>query len=254
MLVPTLPANLEEEEGGDDDNAASSSSSQLPTTQLPSTSQASRSQPPCDRRPGAPSSGSGKRVDEAILKLADCLSQNTGMQDRQATAVQESTNPRLAFCQWMGLEMSQLDELWTGFIHEWFNLVECHRNLQAHQPVPSPPPQPAQLPAVQPRQQQLPFVHPLSVPLLASPPTFRQQFNQPWQPSTDFQPQGWPTLRPNLSGLNTSGLSGFLDLAGQTSGPGTSSVLSTPEAPRPGSTGSNTSEVLRAAYQTMDQE
>ena len=131
MLIPTLP--VEEEEGGDDDDTASRSSSQPPSTQLPSTSQVGRSQPPRDRRPRAPSSGSGKHVDEAILKLADFLSQNTGVQDRLATAVQDSTDPRLAFCQWMGLEMSKLDkELWTGFMHESFNPVEHYTNLQAH--------------------------------------------------------------------------------------------------------------------------
>ena len=55
------------------------------------------------------SSGSGKRVDEALRKLADRLSQNTGMQDWLAPAMQESTTPHLAFCQWMGLKMSKLD-------------------------------------------------------------------------------------------------------------------------------------------------
>ena len=81
-----------------------------PVHMLPCMSQAGPSQPPPDRRPKAPSSGSGKRIDKAILKLADCLSQNTGMQDRLATAVQERASPGLAFCQWMGLEMSKLDE------------------------------------------------------------------------------------------------------------------------------------------------
>ena len=42
-----------------------------------------------------------------------------------ATTVQESTSPHLSFCQWMGLEMSNLDEeLFTGFSCEAFNLVE----------------------------------------------------------------------------------------------------------------------------------
>ena len=138
-----------------------------------------------------PSSGSGKCVDETILKLSDHLSQNTGVQDQLATAVQESTSPHLAFCQWMGLEMSKLDnELWTGFSREAFNLVEHYRTIQAHQPVPHPlPPQLAQLPAVQPQQQPLPFVHHLSGPPLVSPPTYHQQLNQPWQPGIDFQQQ-----------------------------------------------------------------
>ena len=139
-------------------------------------------------------------------------------------------------------------------MHEAFNLVECYRTLQAHKLVPHPPPPPAQLPAVQPQQHQPSFVCHSSAPLLASPPTYGQQLNQTWQPGTDFQQQGWLTFGPNLSDLNTSGQSAFLDLAGQTGGPGTSSTLSTPEAPRPGSRGSNTSEVLRAAHQAMDQD
>ena len=65
------------------------------------------------------STSTGKRVDEAILKLAEWLSLNTGVQDCLASAVQESSNPRLAFCQWMGLEAYKLsEELWTGFMQE----------------------------------------------------------------------------------------------------------------------------------------
>ena len=77
-------------------------------------------------------SGTGKRVNEAILKLADHLSQNTGMQDWLQSAVQESAKPCIAFCQWMGLEMSKLvEELWTGFMCKAFNLVEGYRSLQS---------------------------------------------------------------------------------------------------------------------------
>ena len=164
VTVPELQPDLEEEEeGGDNHNAASHTSSQAPSTQLPSKTQASPSQAPHDMRPRPASSGSGKHVNEAILKLADRLFQNIGMQDRLTTTVQESAKPCLAFCQWMGLEMSKLDEeLWTGVMHEAFNLVECYRTLQAQQPAPPPPPpapHAAQLPPVQPQQQQ-PFVWP----------------------------------------------------------------------------------------------
>ena len=73
----------------------------------------------------------GKRVDKAILKLADRLSQNTGMQDRLQSAVQESAKPCITFCQWMGLEMSKLDkEHWTGFMHKALDLVTRYRQLQ----------------------------------------------------------------------------------------------------------------------------
>ena len=163
VSAPRLQLDLEEEEeGGDDDDAASRNSSQAPSTQLPNMAQASPSQAPCDRRPRPASNGSGTCADEAILKLADCLSQNTGVQYRLATAVQESPKPCLAFCQWIGVEMSKLDEeQWTGFMHKVFNLVECYRTFQAQQPAPPhppPAPQAAQQPPVQPPQQ--PFFRP----------------------------------------------------------------------------------------------
>ena len=92
VQTPALPVNPEgEDEGGDDEDAASVTSSQMPS-QLPTSFQAVPSQPPPrDRRPPrAASSGSGWKVDKAILKLADRLSQNPGMQDRLQSAVQES--------------------------------------------------------------------------------------------------------------------------------------------------------------------
>ena len=140
------------------------------------------------------------RVDEAILKLANRLSQNTGVQDRLQSAVQESAKPCITFCQWMGLEMSKLhEELWTGFMHEAFDLVMCYRLLQTQQPAPPPPPpQAVQQPPVQPQPYQ-PSMYPWSVPPLPSPP-FRQQLNPSWQPgpSTEFfgrplPPTFWPS-------------------------------------------------------------
>ena len=78
------------------------------------------------------STSTGKRVDEAILKLAEWLNLNTGVQDH-TSAIQESTNPCLAFCQWMGLEACKLSEdLLTGFMCDSFNMVECYMQLQAH--------------------------------------------------------------------------------------------------------------------------
>ena len=72
-------------------------------------------------RPG--SSGSGRKVDEAILKLAARLTQKTGVQDRLQSAVQESARPCVTFCQWMGVEMSNLDKhLWSLFMWEAFDL------------------------------------------------------------------------------------------------------------------------------------
>ena len=267
---PALPVEVEkEEEGGDDADAdaaslaSAHSSSQVPSGTQPSTSQASPSQA-CDRRPrSATSTSTGKRVDEAILKLAKWLNLNTGVQDRLASAVQESTNPCLAFCQWMGLEACKLsEELWTGFMHDSFQMMECYRQLQAQQPVtpPPPPPQPAQHPAVQLQQQQSGFMCPSSAPPVVSPPSFHQQMTdtQLWQPSADLQPHhGWPTFSMNLSGLNTSGLSSFFDQAvGQPSRPpmpGTISPINTTEG-RPVNRTSSTSDILRTVNQAMDQD
>ena len=142
-----------------------------------------------------------------------------------------------------------------------FNMVESYRNLQTQQLVPPPPPPPppqlTQLPAVQLQPQQSGFMCPLSTPPVVSPPSFYQQMThtQPWQSGTEIQPhQGWPTFGPNLSGLNTLGLSGFLNQASQTSGPpmpGTRSTLTIPEA-RPVSRCTNTSDVLRSVHQAID--
>ena len=99
---------VEEEEGGDDDDAASlasaRSSSQPPSGTQPSTSQAGPSQARDRRSRAVSSTSTGKRINEAILKLAEQLAVNTGGQDRLSSAIQEGSDERLAFCQWMGLE------------------------------------------------------------------------------------------------------------------------------------------------------
>ena len=137
----------------------------------------------------------------------------------------------------------------------WWSTTSSSKQLQAQQPVPPPPP--PEHPAVQLQHQQLGFVCPSSTPPVVSPLSFCQQMTHtlPWQPSTDLQPhQGWPTLSANLSGLNTLGLSSFLDQAGQPGGPpvsGTSSQLHTPEG-RPVSRTWSTSDILRTVNQAMD--
>ena len=84
-----LPVPEGDVEGGDDDDdAASVTSSQAPS-QLPTSSQATPSQSPHDRRAPWAASG-GKLVDNAILKLVDRLTQNIGMQDQLTSAVQEA--------------------------------------------------------------------------------------------------------------------------------------------------------------------
>ena len=98
MQTPALQVDLEgEDKGGDDEDAASVTSSQ--TSQLPTSSQAGPSQLR-DRRPPRPgASGSGRKNDEAIVKLAERLTQDTGMQDWLQSSVQESAKPHVTFCQ-----------------------------------------------------------------------------------------------------------------------------------------------------------
>ena len=80
-----LPAwQEEEEEGGDDDDvtslASARSSSQVPSGTQPSTSQAGPSQAHGRRPKATTSTSTGKRVNKAILKLAEWLTVNTGVQ------------------------------------------------------------------------------------------------------------------------------------------------------------------------------
>ena len=123
VVVPVLPADVEEEEGGD---AANADAASLMSARSSSTS-------------------SGKQVDEAILTLAEWLNLNTGVQDRLGSAVQESSNLHLAFCQWMGLEACKLsEELWTRFMQESFQMIQLHQQsafvcLSSAPPVMTPP-------------------------------------------------------------------------------------------------------------------
>ena len=121
-----------EDEGGDDEDAASVASSQ--PSQLPTSFQAGPSQPYARRCPRPGASGSGCNIDEAIVKLAEKLTQNTGVQDWLQSVVQESAKPCITFCQWMGAEMSSLDEnLWSLFQWEAFDFVTRYRDLQTQQ-------------------------------------------------------------------------------------------------------------------------
>ena len=101
---------------------------------------------------------------------------------------------------------------------------------------------------------------PLEAPPVVTPPMFHQQMPQPqqWQPTADLLPsQNWPSFSTNISGLNTSGLSSFLDhtvgKAGGPPAPGTSSQMHTPEG-RPDSRTSSTSDTLSCVSQAMDQD
>ena len=66
------------------------------------------------------------------------------MQDQLTATLQEAARPRVAFCQWMGLEVANLDEqLWTAFMQEAFEMVTRYRQLQTQQPAGPPHPPPA---------------------------------------------------------------------------------------------------------------
>ena len=55
-------------------------------------------------------------LDEAMMKMVDKITKNTGVQDRLQSAVQESAKPWIAFCQWMGAGLSFIDaNLWFSF-------------------------------------------------------------------------------------------------------------------------------------------
>ena len=194
------------------------------------------------------------------------MGDNTAIQDRLQTTEQEAARPRIAFCQWMGLEMAKLDELlWMDFMDDAFALVTHYKRAQSQQPPATPPHPPPAVPPppVQPQPQQ-PSVLPYSAPPQPSP-SYRHQLNQPWQPgpntSNEFQHQGWPSFPPSLSALNTSGLSSYLDPTPTVPGH-TSSALSTPDAHRPGTRASSfgdgqrpsTSDVMRAAQHILDDE
>ena len=67
VMTPALPVDLEgEDEGGEDNDATSVASSQLPIS-----SQAAPTHPHDRRPPGPAASGSGWKLDEAMMKLVD---------------------------------------------------------------------------------------------------------------------------------------------------------------------------------------
>ena len=144
VVVP-VEVEEEEEEVGDDDNTASLASarisSQVHIGTQPSTSQAGPSQA-CDRKPkAATNTSTGKRVYDAILKLAAWLTINTGVQDHPASAVEDRNNPHLTFLPVDGPEGVQafrgaVDRVHAGVLPDDSALQAA----QAQQLVPPPPP------------------------------------------------------------------------------------------------------------------
>ena len=111
LTVPAPASGVNE-----DDDTISVTSSQAPN-QVATSSQGASQQP---HDTGSPQASSGvRRVDDAILSLVEQMNVNTAIQDHLQTAEQEASRPRVAFCQWMGLEMAKLDEpLWYDFMDE----------------------------------------------------------------------------------------------------------------------------------------
>ena len=59
------------------------------------------------------------------------------VQDQLEAVVQGGSNDRIAWCQWMGLEMSKLSEdLWMSFMQESSTMILHFRQLQQQQQVP----------------------------------------------------------------------------------------------------------------------
>ena len=85
VTIPALPVDPEgEDEGGEDNDAASVASSQLPVSSQDAPTH------PHDRRPPRPAaSGSGRMLDEAMMKLVDKITENTCVLDRLQFTVQE---------------------------------------------------------------------------------------------------------------------------------------------------------------------
>ena len=134
-----------------------------------------------------------------MLNLVDKISENTGMQDRLQSAVEESAKPRFAFCKWMGAELAFIDaNLWFSFQREAFDMVTRYHDLQPQQPAPPPPlPPPMAVPLMLPQQQIQHPPRPVSVPPHGSPP-FWQPSPAAWQHGpVDYT--GWPTFSHQLN-------------------------------------------------------
>ena len=126
----TIPATVSVLEGDDDeDDATSVISSQAPS-QVATSSQAT-SQPPHDKWSSRAAS-TGRKLDDAIFSLVDQMKENSAVHDRLQTAEEAAARPRIAFCQWMGLELAKLNELlWNDFMDEAFAMVAWYKRAQA---------------------------------------------------------------------------------------------------------------------------
>ena len=121
MTISALKGDPERKDEEEDDEDGIS----VTSIQLPISAQACPSHPH-DRRPPRPgASGSGRNLDQAMMKLVEKITENTQPQDRLqfAVHVQESAKPCFAFCHCIGAELSFFDaNLWSCFQKEAFDL------------------------------------------------------------------------------------------------------------------------------------
>ena len=157
---------------------------------------------PHDRRPLRPAgSGSGRKLDKAMMKLVDKITENTGMQDQLQSAVQEGAKPRFTFCQWMGAELSFIDaNMWSSFQREAFDLVARYCDLQQPGPPPPPPlPMALPIPPMPPQQQIQHQPLPMSAPPTESPSFQHLTPPAAWQPGPGDYPPPILAGRPSPS-------------------------------------------------------
>ncbi|KAF0312859.1 hypothetical protein FJT64_016491 [Amphibalanus amphitrite] len=166
------------EDGQGREEPAESESAEVESTQsLEGSSQQSK-------RPKA------KRIDEAILKIADKMCANEHLKEQLDAAMKAGNNERTMFCQWMGMEASKLsEELWMSFMSESFNLIMRYRQQQLMQ-----------------QQPQVPQVRPTSSAQTSTPVHHQSQGWQPPQLWSGNQP---PFFDTSLRSLNASGLTGL---------------------------------------------
>ena len=77
-------------------------------------------------------------MDEAILKLVDQASESQKLCQQVEDAIAGTNNPRTAFTQWMGAEVSNLPaHLWNKFQRDAFELVMRYKEMDTLQPLQS---------------------------------------------------------------------------------------------------------------------
>jgi len=170
----------------------------------------------------AKASKTAKKVDEAIVTIAERMSGTQCLQEKLEEIVKDANNPRTAWVHWMGTELQGVpDDVWNRFQQESFNMVMRykHQVLGGH-PQPSP-------------DQRYQQPRPLSAQGQSASNLNAAWEQQPWL--------GFVNPPPSTRGINTSGLS-----IGSWLNEG--SCLRTPERP---TLDSNTAEIIRSSSQVL---